>query len=419
MGYEVICQDVDKAKIEALQRLEMPIYEPGLKELVEQNVEQGRLHFTTDLSIALDGAEVCFIAVGTPPGEDGSADITQVLKVADNIAEHMTSSLVVVVKSTVPVGTCDAVSEHLTRGLARRSMPHGCPVVSNPEFLKEGMAIDDFSRPDRIVVGSRDPQAHEVMRRLYAPFIRNGRPFIAMDVRSAEMTKYAANVMLAARISLINEIANLCEPLGADVMAVRQGIGSDRRIGTAFLYPGLGYGGSCFPKDVTALAALGARHQVPMTMVAAIEEVNQRQRMRLVELLQQTVGELRGQRIAVWGLTFKPRTDDVREAPALAIIRKLVDLQATVVAHDPEGIEIAKRLVPESESLSYTDEQYEALDGAEALLLCTEWGAYRNPNYKEMWRRMARPRIFDGRNQYDPNEMRRRGFTYRCVGRPE
>lgn len=418
MGYHVTCVDVDETKIAALKRNEIPIFEPGLAELVQQNVEQGRLHFTTELTAPLKGCDICFIAVGTPPGEDGSADTRQVLRVADNIADVVENSMVVAVKSTVPVGTCDAVSEHLARGLARRGVQHVLPVVSNPEFLKEGAAIDDFMRPDRIVVGSRDPDAHAMMRRLYAPFIRNGHPFIAMDVRSSEMTKYAANVMLAARISLVNEIANLCEPMGADIMSVRQGVGADKRLGMAFLYPGLGYGGSCFPKDVQALRALGLSQGMPMDMMNAIEAVNQRQRMRPLEMLQSIVGDLKGQHVAIWGLAFKPRTDDVREAPAVAIIRRLVELGAQVTAYDPEANATARDYCPEGPNLRYVADAYEALDGATALILCTEWGAFRNPDFSEMKRRMANPRIFDGRNQYDPNEMRRMGFTYRCIGRP-
>ncbi|HET6345357.1 MAG TPA: UDP-glucose/GDP-mannose dehydrogenase family protein, partial [Myxococcota bacterium] len=315
-------------------------------------------------------------------------------------------------------GTCDSVRRRLQEGLRGRHKSFEVAVVSNPEFLKEGVAVEDFMRPDRIVIGCDDEAAAQTMRRVYASFIRNGHPYLVMDLRSSEMTKYAANAMLAARVSLMNELANLCEPLGADIMAVRQGVGTDRRLGMAFLYAGLGYGGSCFPKDVQALIHMGRDNHVPLDMLAAVEAVNERQKLRAVDLLLREVGDVRGQRVAVWGLAFKPKTDDIRQAPAITVMGRLLELRAEVVAYDPEATANAKRLLPERPGLRYANDPYSPLEEADALVLCTEWGVFRNPDFARMRALMRVPRIIDGRNQYDPDEMRRLGFQYTGIGRP-
>lgn len=419
MGNTVTCHDIDEDKITRLQRGQIPIYEPGLTELVQSNLAGGRLHFTTDLSRALHESEVCFIAVGTPPAEDGSADLRHVLAVAGAIAKAMQGPLVVAVKSTVPVGTCDKVRELIALTLSERGVAHDFDVVSNPEFLKEGMAVEDFMRPDRIVLGAGSERGAEVMRRLYKPFIRNGHPFLVMDVRSSEMTKYASNVMLATRISLINELARICEGVGADVAAVRQGMGADKRIGMAFLYAGLGYGGSCFPKDVQALARLAREHVVDAKILDAVEHVNARQKALLAERITQHFGgAVHGKRIALWGIAFKPKTDDIREAPALTIISELTRQGAEVVAYDPEAMANARRHFDGNARLSFAQDHYAALEGAHALALVTEWGLFRNPDFERMRALLAEPVIFDGRNQYEPSEMKRYGFTYYCIGRP-
>lgn len=410
-GNDVICADIDADKVACLQRGDIPIYEPGLQELVKRNVTEGRLSFTTDLGDAVRRALVCFIAVGTPPGQDGGADLAAVIRVAAEIGEAMDGYRVIVDKSTVPVGT----AERVRQVIASRTT-HPFDVVSNPEFLKEGAAIDDFMKPDRVVIGTDSPRAVEVMKELYSPFVRTEQPIVVMSAASAEMTKYCANAMLAARISLMNEFANLCERVGADVDDVRRGIGFDRRIGHHFLFPGVGYGGSCFPKDVKAVIRTAAQYDLDFRMLRAAEEVNERQKRTLVEKVMQHFGEyLRGMRFAVWGLAFKPRTDDMREAPALTVIEALLSAGAEVHAHDPEALTEARRLF--GERVHYHRVNYDTLDGADALLILTEWNEFRRPDFLRMRQLMKRPVIFDGRNIYDPKQMQELGFTYYSVGR--
>jgi UDPglucose 6-dehydrogenase len=410
-GNTVACVDVDGAKIEGLTRNALPIYEPGLDAYVERNQKDGRLRFSTDISGAIASADVVFIAVGTPPDEDGSADLRQVLAVADQIGRHMKRELVVVTKSTVPVGTAAKVSEAIA---AHARLPfHVC---SNPEFLKEGAAVDDFMKPDRVVLGVDTDQARSVMAELYAPFVRTGKPIIFMDVPSAEMTKYAANAMLATRISFMNEIANLCEKVGANVDLVRRGIGSDGRIGPAFLFPGPGYGGSCFPKDVKALARSADEFGSPLEILKAVESVNEHQKRRLFAKLEHAFdGTLGGARIAIWGLAFKPNTDDMREAPSLVLIEQLLAAGATVVAHDPAAIHETKRRL--GDRISYAETGYAALDGARALVVVTDWNEYRHPDFGRIHQLLAEPVIVDGRNLYDPGKMQRLGFRYFSIGR--
>jgi len=410
-GNDVICIDIDADKVARLRQGIVPIYEPGLEELIKRNVAEGRLSFTTDLKAAVGNSVVCFIAVGTPPGEDGAADLGAVLRVAGEIAEAMDGYRVIVDKSTVPVGTAERVRQTVSSRTT-----HPFDVVSNPEFLKEGAAVDDFMKPDRVVVGSDSPRAIEVMKELYSPFVRTERPIVVMSAASAEMTKYCGNAMLAARISLMNEFANLCECVGADVDDVRRGVGFDRRIGHHFLFPGVGYGGSCFPKDVKAVIRSAGEHALDFRMLRAAEEVNERQKRTLVEKVTQHFGEhLRGIRLAVWGLAFKPRTDDMREAPAVTIIEALLDAGAEVHAHDPEALNEAQRIF--GNRIHYHRVNYDALPGADALLIVTEWNEFRRPDFARMHRQMKRPVVFDGRNIYDPAEMRQLGFTYYSVGR--
>ena len=409
-GNDVVCADVDQRKIDGLKRNVLPIYEPGLEPLVERNQRQERLTFTTDIAAAIAAAEVVFIAVGTPPDEDGSADLRHVLSVAEQIGRHMKRELVVVTKSTVPVGTAAKVAACISQ---HARLPfHMC---SNPEFLKEGAAVDDFMKPDRVVLGVETDHARSVMAELYAPFVRTGKPIIFMDIPSAEMTKYAANAMLATRISFMNEIANLCERVGANVDLVRKGIGSDERIGPSFLFPGPGYGGSCFPKDVKALVRTAAGAGIPLAVLAAVEEANERQKHRLFEKLERAVGDLRGRRIAVWGLAFKPQTDDMREAPALTLIERLLAAGATVVAHDPAAMHEAKRRI--GDRIEYADQNYDALTGADALVVVTDWNEYRHPDFARIREALNRPVVIDGRNLYDAAKMRALGFTYDSIGR--
>jgi UDPglucose 6-dehydrogenase len=410
-GSDVICADVDAQKIDALKQNVIPIYEPGLEQLVERNQRQERLGFTTDVASAIARAEVVFIAVGTPPDEDGSADLRHVLSVAELIGQHMTRELVVVTKSTVPVGTAAKVQAAVAR---HARLPfHMC---SNPEFLKEGAAVDDFLKPDRVVLGVESDHARSVMAELYAPFVRTGKPIIFMDVASAEMTKYAANAMLATRISFMNEIANLCERVGADVDLVRKGIGSDSRIGPSFLFPGPGYGGSCFPKDVKALVRTSRDVDSALGVLEAVEEANDRQKRRLYEkLLVALGGSARGTHIAVWGLAFKPNTDDMREAPALVLIDALLDDGATVIAHDPAAMHEAQRRL--GTRIQYAETNYEALPGADALVVVTDWNEYRHPDFTRMKAALRRPIVIDGRNLYDPSKMRALGFCYDSIGR--
>jgi len=410
-GNDVVCADVDENKIARLKRNQMPIYEPGLEPLVVRNQAEGRLRFTTEVGGAVREAEVVFIAVGTPPGEDGSADLQYVLDVAHTIGRNMNGPKVVITKSTVPVGTAAKVREAIAQHTKDRF--HVC---SNPEFLKEGAAIEDFMKPDRVVVGVDSQEAAAVLAELYAPFVRTGNPLIFMDITSAELTKYAANAMLATRISFMNQIAELCEKAGADVALVRKGIGSDPRIGPAFLFPGPGYGGSCFPKDVRALIRTAQDVGVSLDVLNAVETVNQRQKGRLFEKLKARLGErLSGARVAIWGLAFKAETDDMRESPALTLIRSLLDARVEVRAHDPVAIPSAR--VALGDRVCYHEHQYDALDGADALVIVTEWLQFRNPDFDRMKSLLKQPIIVDGRNLYDPAKMRALGFTYTCIGR--
>ena len=410
-GNDVICVDIDAEKVARLREGAVPIYEPGLEELIKRNVAEGRLAFSTDVADAVRKSLICFIAVGTPAGEDGGADLAAVIRVAAEIAEAMDGYRVIVDKSTVPVGTADRVAQ-----VVAARTKHPFDVVSNPEFLKEGAAIEDFMKPDRVVIGSSSARAIELMKELYGPFVRTEQPIVVMNAASAEMTKYAANAMLAARISLMNEIANLCERVGADVDDVRRGVGFDRRIGHHFLFPGVGYGGSCFPKDVKALIRSAADCNLPFDLLQAVEEVNERQKRVLVDKVMQHFGEyLRGLRFAVWGLAFKPRTDDMREAPAVTVINALLQAGAEVHAHDPEALGEARKLF--GDRVHYHRVNYEALEGADALLLVTEWNEFRRPDFERMRRVMKHPVIFDGRNVYDPEEMRNHGFVYYPIGR--
>ena len=410
-GNDVICADVDKKKIDGLKKNILPIYEPGLEGLVERNQAQGRLGFTTDVGGAISQSEVVLIAVGTPPGEDGSADLQHVLKVAEIIGKNMQREMVVVTKSTVPVGTAKKVAEEISK-----HAKHEFHMCSNPEFLKEGAAVDDFMKPDRVVLGVDSQQARRVMSELYAPFVRTGNPIILMDIPSAEMTKYAANGMLATRISFMNEIANLCEKVGANVDFVRKGIGSDSRIGTSFLFPGPGYGGSCFPKDVKALIRTAEGTGLQLEVLTAVDSVNERQKTLLAKKLRAALGhKLKGARIAVWGLAFKPRTDDMREAPSLTLIEELLDAGATICAHDPAAMNEARHSL--GDRIEYAETNYDALIGADALVVVTDWNEYRHPDFNRVRSVLKRPVIIDGRNLYDPEQMKELGIQYFSIGR--
>ena len=410
-GNNVWCADVDQKKIDGLKQNVIPIYEPGLDALVERNQKAGRLNFTTDVSDSIRRSEVVFIAVGTPPDEDGSADLRHVLAVAETIGRSMKREMVIVTKSTVPVGTAAKVSECVGR-FAQYPF-HMC---SNPEFLKEGAAVDDFMYPDRVVLGVDTDHARSVMAELYAPFVRTGKPIIFMDIASAEMTKYAANAMLATRISFMNEIANLCERVGANVDHVRKGIGSDTRIGPAFLFPGPGYGGSCFPKDVKALVKTARDNGACLRVLESVETVNDDQKHRLFQKLQQAIGpELRGTRVAVWGLAFKPNTDDMREAPAMTLIEDLLNAGATVAAHDPVAMPEARRRL--SDRVTFCETNYDALSGADALAIVTDWNEYRHPDFGRIKSSLRRPVIVEGRNLYGTSKMAELGFKYHSIGR--
>ncbi len=410
-GNSVACADVDEGKIERLTENVLPIYEPGLDAFVERNQRGGRLRFTTDVAAAIRTADVIFIAVGTPPDEDGSADLRHVLAVADQIGRHMTREVVVVTKSTVPVGTAERVA-----AAVGKHAKHAFHVCSNPEFLKEGAAVDDFMKPDRVVIGAETDYARTVMTELYAPFVRTGKPIIFMDIPSAEMTKYAANAMLATRISFMNEIANLCERTGANVDMVRRGIGTDERIGSAFLFPGPGYGGSCFPKDVRALVRSGEEYGVPLCILQAVESVNDRQKHRLFEKLRAALkDDLKGAAVALWGLAFKPNTDDMRDAPSLTLIDDLLTAGARVVAHDPVAMPEAKRRL--GDKIALAEDGYAALEGADALAVVTDWNEYRHPDFGRIKSTLRRPIVVDGRNLYDAAKMARLGFTYMSIGR--
>lgn len=415
VGIDVTCIDIDQKKIDNLHKGIMPIYEPGLEDMVLRNASKGRLHFSTDLGTAIQGAEVVFIAVGTPPGEDGSADLKYVLGVAKEIGENMNNYMVVVTKSTVPVGTSVKVGKAISEALQARGLKLEYDVASNPEFLKEGAAIQDFLKPDRIVVGTSSAKAEETLGKLYKPFTLNGHPVVYMDIPSAEMTKYAANAMLATKISFMNDIANLCEIMGADVNMVRKGIGSDPRIGNKFIYPGVGYGGSCFPKDVKALIRTARENGHDMRILSAVEDVNDDQKLVLSSKVIAHFGEdLSGLQFAVWGLSFKPKTDDMREAPSVVIINELLKRGAKVSAYDPVAMEEAKHQL--ADTITYAKDPNDALIDADALLLITEWPEFRMPNFEVVKRLMRKPVIFDGRNQYDRAELRAMGFTYYGIG---
>ena len=418
VGNQVYCLDIDQKKIDILNAAGIPIYEPGLEALVRRNLAAGRLQFGSDVAASVAFGEVQFIAVGTPPDEDGSADLRHVVAAARNIAEHMAGYKIIVNKSTVPVGTADTVRDIVGQALKRRGADIGFSVLSNPEFLKEGTAIEDFMRPDRIVIGVADERAAETMRRLYQPFQRNHERMIVMDVRSAELTKYAANAMLATRISFMNELANLAEKLGVDIEQVRQGMGSDPRIGHHFLYPGCGYGGSCFPKDVRALGRIADECGSAMLVIDAVEAANGAQKLRLVEKINQYFGsDLRGMKFALWGLAFKPNTDDMREAPSVAMIRKLLAQGARVHAFDPVAMDEAAKIFPATEGLVFGQGMYEVLDGAHALVIATEWKEFRSPDFPAMLQKLKFPAIFDGRNLYEPAWLNENGFDYYSIGR--
>jgi UDPglucose 6-dehydrogenase len=415
VGMNVTCIDIDQNKIDNLHKGILPIYEPGLDEMVSRNVGKKRLHFSTNLAEAIQGAEVVFIAVGTPPDEDGSADLKYVLAVASSIGEHAQHPMVVVTKSTVPVGTAEKVRGALKEQLLKRQSDLEIYVASNPEFLKEGAAIEDFMKPDRIVVGVDNPKAEEFIRKLYKPFLMNGHPIYFMDIPSAEMTKYAANAMLATKISFMNDIANLCEIMGADVNMVRKGIGSDTRIGTKFIYPGVGYGGSCFPKDVKALIKTAKENKYNMRVLTAVEEVNENQKEVLFNKVKNHFkGNLKGKKFALWGLSFKPKTDDMREAPSLVIIEKLLKEGANVVAYDPVAMHEAQRMI--GDTIAYSMDMYDCLDGADALLIVTEWPEFRVPDFDEITKRLNEKTLFDGRNIFDFQDMKKLGYNYYCVG---
>lgn len=415
-GNEVTCVDIDEKKVKDLNKGVIPIYEPGLSDMVRRNVAEDRLFFTTDIKTAVEQSEIIFIAVGTPPDEDGAADLKYVLAVARDIGKNMNGFKVVVDKSTVPVGTAEKVEAEI-----KKHTDHKFAVVSNPEFLKEGAAIDDFLRPDRVVIGTNNKQAEELMQKLYKPFVRSGKPIIVMDRRSAELTKYAANSLLATKISFINDIANLCDILGADVERVKRGIGTDSRIGPRFIYPGTGYGGSCFPKDVQAIIKTASENDYSLDVIKAVEEVNEKQKTVLMNKVTKFFGDdLSGKTFAMWGLAFKPKTDDMREAPAVSMINQLTAKGAKVKAHDPEALKEAGRIFGGrvNEELFLHSKRYEAVEGADALIIMTEWNAFREPDFHLIKESLKVPVIFDGRNLYEPNRLKEIGISYFSIGRP-
>jgi UDPglucose 6-dehydrogenase len=415
VGIEVTCVDIDQKKIENLKKGIIPIYEPGLEDMVNRNVAKGRLHFTTSIRESVEQSEVMFIAVGTPPDEDGSADLQYVIGVARDIGRYMNDYLVVVTKSTVPVGTAGKVRAAIEEELQKRGKKIEFDVASNPEFLKEGAAVDDFLKPDRIVIGIESHRAEERMQKLYKPFTLNGHPIIFMDITSAEMTKYAANSMLATKISFMNDIANLCEIVGANVNMVRKGIGSDSRIGPKFIYPGVGYGGSCFPKDVKALIKTSKDYHYTLRVLQAVEEVNDDQKLVMFKKISDHFkGDLKGKTVALWGLSFKPHTDDMREAPALVLIREFLKAGAKVKAYDPVAMHETKRIL--GDKITYAEGMYDAITGADCLLMVTEWPEFRVPDFSEIKRLLKNPVVFDGRNIYDANDMKNLGFSYYCIG---
>ncbi len=419
VGHHVVCMDNNEKRIENLRKGIIPIFEPGLEEMLQDNSRQGRLKFTASMVDALDQAQVLFIAVGTPPNGDGSADISQVLAVATAIGQQMDKPLLVAIKSTVPVGTCEKVSERISQELEGRGLDIDFTVASNPEFLKEGAAISDFMKPDRIIVGVEDEVAEALLRELYAPFNRNHEKLLCMDVRSSELTKYAANAMLATKISLMNELANVAERVGADIEHVRNGIGSDPRIGFSFIYPGAGYGGSCFPKDVRALVNIARQHGYDAELLKAVEAVNNRQKHKPFELLSRHFkGQMAGLKVAVWGLSFKPNTDDIREAPSLELIEACLAAGSSVRAHDPEANEKVDLLFAGQTGFGTFEDPYEAAAGADALVLMTEWKLYWAPDFDSLRESMSQAVIVDGRNIWSPEVVRRRGITYYAIGRP-
>ena len=420
LGNDVVCLDVDEKKIAQLRAGGIPIYEPGLQQLVSHNVAAGRLRFTTDIDESVAHGAVQFIAVGTPSDQDGSADMRYVIAAARNIGRSMNEYRVIVNKSTVPVGTSERVRASIAEKLKKRGLDLPFSVVSNPEFLKEGAAVGDFMRPDRIVVGSSDERATQIMRQLYAPILRNHDRILVMDPRSAELTKYAANAMLATRISFMNELANLAEKVGANIESVRQGIGSDQRIGYHFLYAGVGYGGSCFPKDIQALQHTAGEYGVQLTIVDSVEKANRTQKQRLLEKVRGRFGEhLDGRHFAVWGLSFKPNTDDMREAPSRVVINGLLARGASITAYDPVAMEEGKKVFAKEPGVRFASSTVGALDGADALIIVTEWKEFRSPDFADMKRRLKSPVVFDGRNLYDPAMMRDAGIEYFSVGRPQ
>jgi len=416
-GNDVLCVDIDEERVAALKRGEIPIYEPGLSKIILNNYEVGRLKFTTDATEAAAHGLLQFIAVGTPPADDGSADLSYVMEVARTIGKHMKDYLVVVDKSTVPVGTADKVSEAITNELQKRNVDIGFTVASNPEFLKEGDAVSDFMKPDRIVIGANDTRAEQLLRELYAPFNRNHERIFSMDVRSAELTKYAANAMLATKISFMNEMANIAERVGADIEQVRLGIGSDSRIGYSFIYPGCGYGGSCFPKDVRAIEQTAQASGYQPRILPAVDAVNEAQKEVLYAKIENRLIDLSGKIIAIWGLSFKPNTDDMREAASLVLIRALLKSGAKVRAYDPEAMDAAKVALGDESSIEYCDEPYKALEGSEALAIVTEWKAFRSPDFSRIKEILKTPIIFDGRNLYDPKMVTDVGIEYHSIGR--
>lgn len=409
-GNDVTCVDKDEAKVRMLRKGRVPIYEPGLAELVKRNKDEGRLIFTTQLGRAVKASQIIFIAVGTPQDEDGSADLQHVMGVARDIGRAMDGYKVIVNKSTVPVGTAEKV-----RAVIRRETTHPFSVVSNPEFLKQGAAVDDFMKPDRVVIGAEDPRGAELMVALYQPFTRTGAPIMVMDCASAELSKYASNAILATKISFMNEIANVCELFGADVDRVRQVVGADRRIGASFLFPGAGFGGSCFPKDVKALVRFSADKKYEFKILKAVDAVNESQKRLLVRKMEAHFGSLKGRTIALWGLAFKPKTDDMRDAPSIAIVHALVERGAKIQAFDPEAMRVARGIF--GQKISYAQKSYEALRGADALAIVTEWHEFREPDFARMRKLMREPVIFDGRNIYQPQQMKAHGFTYYSIGR--
>ena len=412
-GNHVVCVDIDGNKVQRMQNGEVPIYEPGLEVLFQRNTKQGRLSFTTDLADGIKDAEIIFLALPTPPGADGSADLKYILKVADDLSHIITDYKVIVDKSTVPVGTADKVHARLAANLDESLFD----VVSNPEFLREGVAVDDFLKPERVVIGTSSDKAKKVMERLYNPFVRQGNPVIFMNEKSAEMTKYAANAFLATKITFMNEVANLCEEVGANVDMVRKGIGSDSRIGKRFLFPGVGYGGSCFPKDVQALAKTAQENNYNFRILQSVMDVNEDQKSILSTRIKNYFGEsIANKTIGIWGLAFKPNTDDIREAPALTIINELLEAGAKIKAFDPEAMENVKVLL--GDKITFCDNQYEAIEGTDALAVVTEWNVFRTPDYDMIMSSLREPVVFDGRNVFDPADMKERGFIYSSIGRP-